>query len=36
VFSQRQTTSSSSRASALPHAAQVVGITHGCDRAGAG
>ena len=29
VFSQRQTTSSSSRCSALPHAGQVVGITQG-------
>jgi hypothetical protein len=34
VFSQRQTTSSSSRASALPQAAHVVGITHGCESAG--
>ena len=29
VFSHRQTTSSSSRWSALPHASHVVGITHG-------
>ncbi len=30
VFSQRQTTSSSSRCSALPHTGQRVGICHGC------
>ncbi len=29
VFSQRQTTSSSSRCSSLPHTGHVVGITHG-------
>ena len=29
VFSQRQTTSSSSRRSSLPHAAHAVGIIHG-------
>ena len=34
MFSHRQTTSSSSRCSALPHARQVVGITHGCESAG--
>ena len=34
VFSQRQTTSSSSRCSALPHARHVVGITHGTASGG--
>ncbi len=34
AFSQRQTTSSSSRCSALPHAGHVVGITHGVESAG--
>ena len=33
VFSQRQTTSSSSRCSGLPQAAHVVGITHGTESA---
>ena len=36
VFSQRQTTSSSSRCSALPHTGQTVGICHGLLPSGCG